>query len=1356
MINNLENKNQNINQDQNDNQNQLISKELLDLINTGYDSIDDFDKYIELMDSLQFICSFSFLDIYKKNKLSEFFNCIVSSNFYIGNIKGEELLDNIKLNYNLNVDLYIIFVSWEDTLLSDELCEEFKFENLNGYELKIIIKRMGYKTFFSKIGSIMDNRSHSEKIDKMYLGINPIIIFKGLSWSNIVYLFKINKIILHGGSISKRHKLSICEYRLSLFLNFSNLYTQNKSEFYDNYAESFFSSSKFDRENIEITNKYISEYIRINNKIEFETKLAEIKWEIDNLENVNAILENNIKELKSSISSSDSKIIFLKNKLYELKNKNIESIKNKNKISISGRIKKIQSIINELYNENKKKNIELINLEKKLNNKLNDLNSLNKSKAEYENLIESKSKKIRLLNKNKNNISNINNSVNTGISSKREYHSLSNKRYYSTNKKDINSIRKLDFSIESPIFLELQRLIKSSELNESTQKKIEKFLNDQGSFLFRQRIEEELDINYYKLNSEIMKHLGDSVQDLEKMVNNLKIEFESDNNNNKTKNQILKSKLLLGLTNQQIISNLLGRFLKIISNNNLSNSNTICIDVARDLGYSLLISYFINKLEKKRTRKLVAGLQEYDLDYQDQEKYKDMNLRTFIDENGSEFYELEDDIVLVNISLNLLEFLVEAKLIETKTEKSNTDSSKKESIFVCKKEIVDKIGNYFNLLDISYKIPMIVEPKKYKINQNTGQLNLGGYLLNDIDFISPLIINNPELKSQSIIREQNNIYDMANNISSVAYKINNQVLEFILENGLEYNLIIDPNNKSNLELKKEAGHKLTLSEEKELDSFLSKKRLEKNILGLALIFKNIPEFFIPVRIDNRGRVYCMADYLNYQSVELAKSLLLFSKGEKVSKSDQISIDYLKIFGANCFGNGLEKKSYNNRVEWVNKNEDKIINFRNGELISEAESKLLFIAFCFEYLNYKNSLKNNDTFYISHFPVQLDATCNGFQHLSLLTADEPLAGQLNLIPESRDKDSDPKDFYTYICFKLKDHLVKKKGDLESKIKKIEISSKLDLEVIEEKILPIKEEIDSIDNLLKLELHRKLIKIPIMVKPYNASFYQMVNYILEQFDKFLVNNEDLNSYNIKFPERLLQKNDKHNIFIYKHDKNIILIYKDFYTLVKNIEELIYTEFPKLREFNDYLRRVAEICCQLNLTISWILPTGLNVNQNYQDFQAIRLHPFRYKSKTFKLLIKSNKTNKAKQIRALMPNLIHSLDAASLALIVDAYFKENKINNFFAIHDCFAVTPNNIEELIKKIKLVYIKIYCDNNYLKDFDKAIIDNIKLHFGNESFCDKSKKIKFDGKELNYPFVENLTLGKIEANNILKSIYLIN
>jgi len=56
-----------------------------------------------------------------------------------------------------------------------------------------------------------------------------------------------------------------------------------------------------------------------------------------------------------------------------------------------------------------------------------------------------------------------------------------------------------------------------------------------------------------------------------------------------------------------------------------------------------------------------------------------------------------------------------------------------------------------------------------------------------------------------------------------------------------------------------------------------------------------------------------ADYLNYQSTELAKALLLFSKGEQINKNDNSAIKFLKVFGANCFGNGMIKNSYKDRM-----------------------------------------------------------------------------------------------------------------------------------------------------------------------------------------------------------------------------------------------------------------------------------------------------------------------------------------------------------------------------------------------------------------------------------------------------------
>jgi len=530
-----------------------------------------------------------------------------------------------------------------------------------------------------------------------------------------------------------------------------------------------------------------------------------------------------------------------------------------------------------------------------------------------------------------------------------------------------------------------------------TQIKIEQFLLSQGKLLFKNRIDQSLDINYYKLNPSILESLKNSISELGRLIHNLKQNLlELDSKENKDNIELL---LILNISDDDIISQLLGRFLRIISNNNLFNNSTNCTALALDLGQSLLFKFFSNEYTQK------IGLIS-----------KDLGLSKFVENDNvcKKVQELASDVVLIQIGLKLLNLLEEVNLIHS--ELHVLAENHKNYIYVVNDSILNTIGKHIKFFNVTQKIPMVVKPNTYTKNK------LGGFLLNDKEYFLPLIIKNSELKEQSIIKSDNIIYDLVNHLSSVSFKINIPVLEFLLEKGLKYDLFTDPNLKHPLEIKKEEKKKLTMLEKKKLDSYLSRKQLEMNILGLALIFKNVPEFYIPVRIDNRGRVYCLVDYLNYQGIELAKALLLFGKGEKIYKCDKSSIDYLKIFGANCFGNGIDKKSYIDRVLWVDKHEEEILNFQtNDKLIKKADSKLLFIAFCFEYQKFHNSLLSNETFFISYFPIQLDATCNGYQHLSLLSGNEPLAGQLNLI--SGDKNTVPNDFYNFIAIKLNDYINK---------------------------------------------------------------------------------------------------------------------------------------------------------------------------------------------------------------------------------------------------------------------------------------------------------------------------------------------
>ena len=84
--------------------------------------------------------------------------------------------------------------------------------------------------------------------------------------------------------------------------------------------------------------------------------------------------------------------------------------------------------------------------------------------------------------------------------------------------------------------------------------------------------------------------------------------------------------------------------------------------------------------------------------------------------------------------------------------------------------------------------------------------------------------------------------------------------------------------------------------------------------------------------------------------------------------------------------------------------------------------------------------------------------------------------------------------------------------------------------------------------------------------------------------------------------------------------------------------------------------------------------------------------YSKVRISLKVTENKYDKRKQTRALMPNLIHSLDSTSMSLLYKLFssFYKDQEKQLFSIHDCFGTTCDKVSVLKTILASVYTDLY------------------------------------------------------------------
>lgn len=112
---------------------------------------------------------------------------------------------------------------------------------------------------------------------------------------------------------------------------------------------------------------------------------------------------------------------------------------------------------------------------------------------------------------------------------------------------------------------------------------------------------------------------------------------------------------------------------------------------------------------------------------------------------------------------------------------------------------------------------------------------------------------------------------------------------------------------------------------------------------------------------------------------------------------------------------LDRCSFSTREQWVDKNIKNIMDFDTNdklEFLKKADSPFLFAALCLEFRRFMKFMGNtSQECFSTNLPIQFDATCNGYQHLAMLSYQYDIFKSLNLAPAS--EFYRPGDFYVTI-------------------------------------------------------------------------------------------------------------------------------------------------------------------------------------------------------------------------------------------------------------------------------------------------------------------------------------------------------
>jgi DNA-directed RNA polymerase len=532
----------------------------------------------------------------------------------------------------------------------------------------------------------------------------------------------------------------------------------------------------------------------------------------------------------------------------------------------------------------------------------------------------------------------------------------------------------------------------------------------------------------------------------------------------------------------------------------------------------------------------------------------------------------------------------------------------------------------------------------------------GGYHSHHIRPLTMVKTDNHNYLSELKHFEMPQVYGAVNAMQRTPFKVNKGILDVLREiwnTGIDLPTLppsenypipakpqdIATNKEARTAWKREAV--IIHTENNRLDS---KRLLLRKTIEVADKFQNEPELYMVYQLDFRGRAYCVPNYLNPQGTDFAKSLLVFAHGKEI---DEGGACHLAIHGANCFG--FDKVSLQDRIDWVQKNQEQILSCASDPLSNlwwakEADSPFQFLAFCFEWAGWCEQGEG----FVSHLPVSADGSCNGLQHFAAMLRSSTTGKEVNLIPND-----EPQDIYQ----KVADRVTDKLGTMDDPLAKL---------------------------WLEFGVKRGCTKRPCMVLPYGGKQYSFSDFVMDY---------------------IVEQKEKGNMHPFGDDA-----FKASTFLAKVIWDSIGEIVHAATDAMAWLQKASRVASSEGLPIRWDTPCNFPVLQAYPETRPFRIETKLLGSAFRPALYKeTGKLDKNRQSNGISPNFVHSIDAAHMMITIDVA-KQCEIYSFAMVHDSYGTHAADAELMWWCLRKAFVEMYCQVDVLEDFRIDLLDVLPAH----------------------------------------------